>query len=436
MIEIEEAVLSMIINNTESLIIAMPKLKYEYFTDIKTKSIFLSIREMYEEHLSIDILSLVVRLRKNQTYDLVGGAYYVTTLTSQTSGNLGLNSHLMTLSDLYKKRELQKLVLDMSHEVNSNKETDDILESMSKKSLDLLSEDRTSIKKLNDVYEEMIGDIMKSIDTGNPVGIETGLSNLDQQTGGWQNGNLIIIASRPAMGKTAMALHLAKIPALKGLPVAIFSLEMTSKELVGRLASSESNISSTLINQKRINNYDIANMNHNCSKLINSPIYIDDSSSLSISDIRAKAKSLHYEYGVKLIIIDYLQLMKGQNEGNREQEISSISRGLKQIAKELDIPIIALSQLSRRCEERTDKRPLLSDLRESGSIEQDADIVCFLFRPEYYGMNQDGYKFGDTILETKGLLLFDIAKGRGLQTGEIPLRFNGQYMTVSNYNYF
>ena len=281
-------------------------------------------------------------------------------------------------------------------------------------------------------YGDLVKDIYEVISSGQPTGILSGLNDLDSITGGWQNGNLIIIAARPAMGKTAVALHLAKIPALNNIPVAFFSLEMTASELAGRLASSESYIPSTLINQKRIGLNDIEVMNTSFNKLSDAPFYIDDSSVLSISDLKAKAKKLKYERNIKLIIVDYLQLMRGEGEGSREQEISSISRGLKTIAKDLNIPVIALSQLSRKCEERPDKRPLLSDLRESGSIEQDADIVSFIFRPEYYDLFPNGYEYKGKPIDTRGLMLFDIAKGRGLQTGEVALKFDGKIMKIGN----
>jgi replicative DNA helicase len=308
---------------------------------------------------------------------------------------------------------------------------------MQKRISDLTNFVSNRIFTAGEIFATMVSEIRQVQEKGATTGVPSGLANLDAITGGLQPGNLIVLAARPGAGKTVKGLHLAKHPAFTlNIPVAFFSLEMTAAELVGRLAASESNICSTLINQKKINPYQLQALGASCARLIDAPLYIDDTAGLSILDVRARAKKLYHENGVRLIIVDYLQLMSGTgaSKGNREQEIAEISRGLKALAKELNIPVVALSQLSRKCEERADRRPILSDLRESGSIEQDADIVAFLFRPEMYGLFQNGYTYGQQVLETNNLMLVDIAKGRGLRTGEIPLKFFGEFMKIENYD--
>ena len=426
--KLEEQIIGSILLYPQEFVLNADKLKDEYFYHFETKCVYRAIISVLKGGFSIDMLSVTLELKKLGHLEAIGGAYYVSSLTNEF-GNL---PYLINkLIELYLIRELSGLGLDIQKKSRDSMDPLVIIEDINNKISDITTFKIDKVKHINDVYSNMVSDIYKVIDSGEPTGILSNIKDLDIITGGWQNGNLIIIAARPAMGKTAVALHLAKIPAMNGIPVAFFSLEMTASELVGRLAASESYVSSTQINQKRIGVNELEVINKSVKKLIDSPFYIDDSSVLSISDLKAKAKKLKYEKNIKLIIVDYLQLMRGDGD-NREQEISSISRGLKQIAKELNIPVIALSQLSRKCEERPDKRPMLSDLRESGSIEQDADICSFLFRPEYYNLFPNGYEYRNKPVDTVGLVLFHIAKGRGLQTGEVAMRFDGKTMRINN----
>jgi replicative DNA helicase len=262
-------------------------------------------------------------------------------------------------------------------------------------------------KKIDRCIDELLTEVEKIFKKEKSlVGVPSGFTSIDRITGGWQPGNLIIIAGRPSMGKTAMALTLALNPAKLNYPICLFSLEMSESEISARLLSGASGYSNVEIRNADL---DFDKLVYSSDQVANLPIYIDDTPALTIFELRSKIKKMIIRYGVKMVIVDYLQLMK-QDAGNREQEVSKISQGLKAIAKEYSIPIIALSQLNRGVEERADKRPRLSDLRESGAIEQDADIVCFIYRPYYY--NILSIKIDENPIETKGLLIIDCAKDR------------------------
>lgn len=256
-------------------------------------------------------------------------------------------------------------------------------------------------------------------------GVPSGYTELDRITQGWQKSDLIILAARPSMGKTAFALNMARNAAVEfNKPVAFFSLEMSSVQLVTRLISSETSLTADKLRSGNLEEYEWEQLSSKVTPLVNAKLYIDDTAQLSVFDLRAKCRRLKQQYDIQMVFIDYLQLMttKGDKNGNREQEISSISRSLKSLAKELQIPVLALSQLSRNVESRAgSKKPILSDLRESGAIEQDADVVVFIYRPEYYGLNDDNNE------PAKGKAVISIAKHRNGKLGEVELRFVGQY---------
>jgi replicative DNA helicase len=287
------------------------------------------------------------------------------------------------------------------------------------------------VSSSSDIQKEMLERNAKILTRKGISGVATGFTLLDTITGGWQEPDLIILAARPAMGKSSLAAQLATYPAIQGIPAAIFTLEMSSHQFYARMQAQESGIDVEKILRTGLNEHEMAQLTNSCQRLTNAPLYIDDSAGISIFELRNKARKLCREKGVKLIIIDYLQLMTNKSKGgNREQEISEISRGLKSLAKELKIPIIALSQLSRQVETRADKRPMLSDLRESGAIEQDADIVSFLYRPEYYGIMQD--EQGNS---TAGKSLLIIAKHRNGSLADIPLNFEHAKTKFSDYQH-
>lgn len=264
-------------------------------------------------------------------------------------------------------------------------------------------------------------------------GLQTGYTDLDRMTSGWQNSDLIIIAARPAMGKTAFVLSMAKNMAVDfNTPIAIFTLEMANVQLVKRLISNVADLEGEKIKSGQLSPEEWDRLNSRLRNVYSAPLYLDETPGLSITELRTKARRLVREKGVRLIMIDYLQLMNatGMKLGSREQEVSTISRSLKALAKELNIPIIALSQLNRSTETRDDKRPVLSDLRESGAIEQDADIVCFIHRPEYYTKSSEDAEGHDI----RGLAQLIVAKHRSGAVGDVKLRFVSKYAKFENWD--
>ena len=323
----------------------------------------------------------------------------------------------------YIQRELISISYDVQKKSYDDAITvDDLLDTTQQKLFSLAEKNmKKETQSVKDVLNEAISELEAvQTRTDGLSGVPSGYTGIDEVTFGWQASDLIIIAARPAMGKTAFVLTMARNMAVEHkVPVAVFSLEMSSVQLVKRLMVSETGLSSEKIRGgRKLEPYEWEQLNNRLNMLAGSPLYIDDTPSLSIYEFRSKARRLVANAGVKLIIIDYLQLMTGPPElkGIREQEVSAISRSLKAIAKELNIPIIALSQLSRAVESRTgNKRPQLSDLRESGAIEQDADIVMFIHRPGYYGLEEDPSQ--------KGITEIIIAKHRNGEVKDVPMRF-------------
>ena len=435
--ELEDAVLGALLLESSQYIHTINLiLKPESFYKEQNKIIYRAIIELYNTGTVIDILTVTQKIRQYNQLELVGGAFHVSSLTNRIASSANVEYHARIVQQHYLLRELMRIGTQLDYSASlPNADCFKLIESLNKSISDLTSFVTTSTKKIDQIFTELVNETNDVIEKGLPTGLLTGFENIDRVTGGWQRGNLIILAARPAMGKSALALAITKYPAIVlNKAVAIFSLEMTALELVGRLASSESSIGATQINQKKINRSQLQHIVGNCNKLINAPIYIDDTSGLTLNDLKAKANKLKHEFDIELIIIDYLQLLSGSGEGNREQEISTISRGLKTLAKALNVPIIALSQLSRKCEERSDKRPQLSDLRDSGAIEQDADMVMFIWRPEYYELCPNGYEYGNKVLNVQNLAMLDIAKGRGIQICELPLKFYGEFMRFDNYD--
>lgn len=436
-VELEEAVLGALLLDCRLVPEISTILQPDTFYKEQNGRVFNAILKMYKRgEKAIDILTVTQELKALEELEFVGGAYYISQLTNRVASAAHIETHARYVQQMFLLREIIRLGTQaISQAYEANGDPFDIIADLQKETSNLTSFVTNKIKHVGDIFNDVLDDINQVLEHGLPTGVLSGFKNVDEQTGGWQNGNLIFLAARPGMGKTALALEIAKHPALVlKKPVVIFSIEMSAKELVGRLAASESQIISTEIIQKKINRHQLQTMGARCHELVGCPIYIDDTPALKFSDLKAKAKKMKQEKKIELIVIDYLQLMHGEAGGNREQEISFLTRNLKALAKELDLPIIALSQLSRKVEERPGKRPQLQDLRESGSIEQDGDIIVFIFRPEYYGLFENGYDYGGQTLPQRHLMLFDIAKGRGLQIGEVPLKFYGKYMITKNYD--
>ncbi len=423
-VDLEEAVLGALMLEQDALNSVIDILKSEFFYKEQHQKIYSSICRLFANSHPVDILTVTNELKTQGELEFVGGAYYITQLTNRVASAANIEFHSRIISQKYIQRELIKIASEIEHD--AYEDTTDVLELLDKTESNLLSigekNFRSDYSDMQSVIREAISEIeaVKNHEDG-LSGVPSGFTKLDRLTSGWQKSNLIILAARPSMGKTAFALTMARNIAVDfKKPVAFFSLEMSAVELVMRLISSETQLPSDKLKKGNLIDYEWTQLNTKVSSLIEAPLYIDDTPALTIFELRAKCRRLKQKHDISMVFIDYLQLMQGSSDarGNREQEISMISRQLKALAKELRIPILALSQLSRAVETRGGtKKPILSDLRESGAIEQDADIVMFIYRPDYYKIDQD--EKGDT----RGMADIIIAKHRNGPTDEVRLRF-------------
>ena len=411
-------------------------LKPQSFYEIKHQKIYQAIQNLSIAQNPVDIITVTEELRKQGDLELVGGPFYITQLSSKVVSSANIEYHARIIAQKHLARELISYTSRI--QTRAFDETIDVDDLMQDAEGELFEISQQNMKKdytqINPVIDNAFELLRKAAArTDGLSGLETGFTQLDKITSGWQNSDLIIIAARPAMGKTAFVLSMAKnITVNYHQPVAIFSLEMANVQLVNRLISNVCEIPSEKLKSGQLAQYEWSQLDIKVKELYDAPLYLDDTPSLSIFELRTKARRLVREHGIKLIIIDYLQLMNanGTKTSNRQEEISTISRSLKGLAKELNIPIIALSQLNRNNESREGidgKRPQLSDLRESGAIEQDADIVCFIHRPEYYKIYEDENKN-----DMRGMAEFIIAKHRNGAVGHILLRFRGEYIKFTN----
>ncbi len=434
--ELEEAVLGALMLEKDSYSIVGEILKPESFYDPIHQIIYGAIQGLSMQQKPVDVLTVVEELKRRGELEAVGGAVYVAELSEKVASAAHIEYHARIIAQKYLARELISFSSDISQ--NAFDETVDVDDLMQETEGKLFEISQRNVKKdviqINPVIKEAMDNIQIAANRKDGMsGLPTGFKELDKLTSGWQNSDLIIIAARPAMGKTAFVLSMAKNIALDfEQPIAIFSLEMANVQLVNRLIVNVCQIKGENLKSGRLTDDEWERLDKNHKLLYNSPIYIDDTPSLSVFELRTKARRLVREHKIKAIIIDYLQLMNasGMNFGSREQEVSMISRSLKGLAKELNIPIIALSQLNRGVETRvsTDgKRPQLSDLRESGAIEQDADIVCFIHRPEYYRITED--EMGNSLV---GLAEIIVAKHRNGPTGIASMRFDSEYTRFQN----
>jgi replicative DNA helicase len=433
--DIEQSVIGAIIFEQSNYDLVSALLRPEHFYNEQNLVIYKACQDLIVENKPIDGLTVCQRLKFNNTLEIAGGSYYVMSLTNQTSTPANIETHAAIIVEKYLLRETIRLGTQMIKQAyEEGTDCFDLIDWSGNEINAMLNViESKQAKKIEQLSNEVLQDCFKALTEDKPSGVPISIYNLQKQTNGWRKGNLVILAARPAMGKTAVALDYAYYPATKGTPVGFFSLEMTGKELAGRLMSKESCISSQKINNNLVNTDELTALRKDCLVFKDLPLYIDDTPALSIQRLRSKALRMKREFGIEMLIIDYLQLMDGiSSKDNREQEISKISRGLKKLAKELDIPIIALSQLSRQVEQRSDKKPMLSDLRDSGAIEQDADMVIFLLRPEYYGIER--YLYGESEIDTTGLMIHIIAKFRGGVTGEIRNKWIGETTSISDWN--
>lgn len=434
--ELEEAVLGALMLEKDSYSVVSELLKPECFYEKSHEMIYAAIVDLAVSQRPVDMLTVTEQLRKRGELDLVGGPFYISQLTSKVASSAHIEYHARIIAQKYLARELISFTAMIQGKAFD--ETIDVEDLMQEAEGKLFEISQRNVKKdvtqINPVIKDAMELLQKAANQKEGLsGTRTGFDALDKITSGWQNSDLIIIAARPAMGKTAFVLSMAKNMAVNhNVPVALFSLEMSNVQLVNRLIVNVCEIPGEKIKSGRLESYEWEQLDFKIKELYDAPIFVDDTPSLSVFELRTKARRLVREHGVRCIIIDYLQLMNasGMTFGSREQEVSTISRSLKGLAKELNIPIIALSQLNRGVESRQGaegKRPQLADLRESGAIEQDADMVCFIHRPEYYKITED--ERGNSLV---GLAEIIIAKHRNGATGDVRLRFKGDYAKFMN----
>lgn len=410
-----------------------------FYKDAHTH-IFEAILNLFENSEPVDLLTVSAKLKKEKKLDLIGGEFYLIQLTQKVSSSAHIEFHARIILQKFIQRSLIKISSEIIEE--SYDESTDVFDLLDNAEAKLYEITQGNIKRSSETAQNLVIQAKKRIeDIANKKGlsgIPSGFSRIDRLTSGWQPSDLIIIAARPGMGKTALALSMARNMAVEyDIPVAFFSLEMSSLQLITRLISSETGLSSEKLRTGNLEKHEWEQLNVKVKGLEKAPLFIDDTPSLSIFDLRAKARRLVSQHHIKIIMIDYLQLMTtggNQKGGNREQEISTISRNLKALAKELNLPVIALSQLSRAVETRGGtKRPLLSDLRESGAIEQDADIVSFIYRPEYYKIDEWD---DEERTPTAGQAEFIISKHRNGGLDEMRLKFVGHLGRFENLETF
>lgn len=423
-LDLEEAVLGAIMLEQDAILTVLDILEPSSFYKEAHQKIYETARELSRKEYPIDLLTVTEELRKKELLDSVGGAVYIARLTSRVGSAAHLEYHARIVAQKYIQRELIRVSSDIQERAfDETSDVDDLLDYSEK---ELLNIAEGHIKKETVKISNLLTEALKQIEEAGQrddslSGVPSGFSQLDRMTSGWQRSDLIILAARPSMGKTAFVLSMARNMAVEhSRPVAFFSLEMSSIQLVNRLIIGETQLASDKIRTGRLENYEWEQLEYKIKDLQESPIYVDDTPGMSIFEFRAKCRRLKQKNDIQAVIIDYLQLMTGSKDaGSREQEVSNISRSLKAVAKELDIPIIALSQLNRSVEMRSgNKRPQLSDLRESGAIEQDADLVIFIHRPEYYGMDAD--EEGNSL---KGIAEIIVAKHRNGAVGDVQLKF-------------
>lgn len=423
-IPLEEAVLGAIMIDKDGFPSIIEVLRKESFYLEKNQLIFGIMSELFGKSQPIDLLTVHEALKKSGNLDVVGGIAYLMDLTNKVGSAANIEFHARIIAQKFIQRELIRVSTQIIHD--SFEDTKDVLELLDEAERGLYD---ITDQNLNTGYESLASLAIKAqkeiesagLKGADMTGVTTGFVELDKMTNGWQPSDLIIMAARPGMGKTAFTLSLAKNAAEAGKAIAFFSLEMASVQLVQRLISMEAEINSSKLRNGQMEEYEWRKLHQAVEKLSQVPIFIDDTPGINIFELRAKCRRLKQNHNISMIVIDYLQLMAGapnDKRGNREQEISSISRALKGLAKELHVPVIALSQLSRAVESRGgEKRPMLSDLRESGAIEQDADIVTFIYRPGYYGVGEGDHETPTDLTE------IIIAKHRNGGLGTVNLRF-------------
>lgn len=398
--------------------------------------IYRCMMELQDGGQNVDITTLITRLNDTNQLAMVGGADYVIKLSDSAVSSANGIFYIDIIKERYHLRRLIETAEQIAEEgFDSSSSLDDVLDHAEKEILEVTRSRRASeFQSSKEVVNRVIKELVALRESDNHItGVRTGYQDLDRMTNGFQRGDLIILAARPAMGKTALALNLGMYTALRNPgAVAFFSLEMPADSLMKRLLSAKSQVEGNKLRGGNISDEELNRLNEAGNELAAAKIFIDDSASIKVSQIFSKCRKLMSEYGLSLIVIDYLQLISGSGRGsgdNRQQEVSEISRNLKILAKEMNCPVIALSQLSRSVEQRTDKQPMLSDLRESGAIEQDADIVMFLYREDYYKKPSEQ----EERAEANEVVDLNLAKHRNGSVGHVSLVFNKSISAFYNH---
>ena len=425
-IEAEQSVLGSMITDKNAVVEAIEKLEENDFYRDGHKLIFKTISEMFKDDMPVDLVTLLERLKATEKLEKAGGVTYVSELSSSLLTTINLSAYIKIVKE---KSILRKLIRASTSIIedsyNKQGEVEEVLEGAEKKIFDIAEKRTTSdFEPLNVVLERGFLEIERLFNNkGEITGVGSGFVDLDAKTSGFQKGDMVLIAARPSMGKTTFALNIAEHAALReGKSVVVFSLEMSKEQLAYKLLCSEANVDMLKLRTGALDDKDWENIARETGPLSKAKIYIDDTAGVTVMEMRSKCRRLKLEYGIDLIVIDYLQLMSGSSNESRQQEVSEISRSIKALAKEMECPVIALSQLSRAPEQRADHRPMLSDLRESGSIEQDADLDMFLYRDEYYNKETEDTNIAECI----------IAKQRNGPVGTVKLAWLGQYSKFGN----
>ena len=428
-VEAEQAVIGSMLTDRDAVISAIEILKEEDFYREDNKTIYEAILNLYNRSEPIDIITLKAELTSMGMFEKIGGLEYIVGLPEKVPTTANVERYINIVKEKSELRRLIKAaneIIEQGYDPTEN--IDDIMNSAEKKIFNIMQDkDQKTYSAIKDVLVDAFTELEQLYNQKQHItGVPTGFIDLDYKMAGLHNSDLILIAARPAMGKSAFALNIATNAAVKAkVPAVLFSLEMSKEQMVNRILCSEAMVDSNKVRTGKIDDDDWIKLADTMGDLSEAPIYIDDTPGISINEIRAKCRKLKLERDIGLVVIDYLQLVQGSSKrasGSREQEISEISRSLKILAKEINVPVIALSELSRAPEQRPDHRPMLSDLRESGAIEQDADIVMFLYRDDYY--NEDS--------EDKGLAEVIVAKHRAGSTGTVKLVWLGNYTKFAN----
>ena len=427
-VDAEKAVLGSMLISKEAVPRAMNILIENSFYDMKHQMIYQNILELFEKNEVIDSVSLIDNLKKNKQLQKVGGAYYITGLSNEAPSYENIEYY----ANIVKEKFILRTIISVSKEISfdaydEHLDVSTILDKAEQKLFNISQQSQLSqFTDVHSLLDKVLEDWAQR-KQGTLTGIASGFSDLDNMLSGFQKSDLIILAGRPSMGKTALALSIARNSAVEfNHKVGIFSLEMSNQQLAQRLITAEARVDSHLVRTGRLPKSEWKNLGKAANTLYEAPIYIDDSASLNILELRAKARKLKSEKDIDLLIVDYLQLLNqdGRSE-SRQQEISFISRSLKALAKELDVPIVALSQLSRAVESRSEHRPIMSDLRESGAIEQDADIILFVYRKFVYTRDE----------LDKGLAEIIVAKHRNGPTGSVDIAFFENFAKFDNLDF-